>query len=50
MRAIVVKRIRKTVYEDKQPRTRKYTTDKNGTVHADAYRRVYQRLKKQHND
>jgi len=50
MRATVAKRIRKEVYGDKQPRTRKYTTDRNGTVHADAYRKVYQRRKKQHNN
>jgi hypothetical protein len=49
MRGTVAKRLRREVYEDRQPRSRKYYVDKKtGQLWADQYRNVYQQFKKRH--
>lgn len=46
MRGKKAKELRKKVYGDRSFRARKYTVDKNGTIHADNYRNTYQFLKR----
>ncbi len=40
------KALRKQIYGDRSFRARTYHVDKNGTIHADAYRKMYQNMKK----
>jgi hypothetical protein len=46
MRGRKAKMIRRAVYGDYSPRVRQYSTDRNGTLHADARRKTYQEMKR----
>jgi hypothetical protein len=46
MRGKKAKELRKKVYGDKTFRSRYYTKDNDGIIHADELRKMYQHLKK----